>query len=209
MKPIHFEVATYLMYAFTVLLITFRFRDHRDYWYALFGCTLGFPYEWVADKYWMFLDYDWGFSMLFDRLPLMMPFAWGWFFALPLIFCLRFSSKIDALPLWLRITLLYGIFWLWDFLVEYSSTSYRLWVYHWTPGSMFGGILPWFIPVMVASANTLLYFGHKMALVFSSKKGWFQGFIIHLITYYIIFTLQVLIGWPLIILLGIKPIPGP
>ena len=163
-------------------------------------------WEWIADKHWMFLDYDWGFVMLVDRLPLMMFFSWGWFFALPLIICLRLQKKIDSKPLWLRLLVLYVIFWLWDFLVEYSSTTCQLWVYHWEKEAMIGGILPWFIPAMVASANTLLYFGHKIALRYSTGKGWLQGFLIHFLTYNLIFIIQISIGWPIIQILGIRPI---
>ena len=81
MKAIHFEMASYVVYAVAIIVIALRYRDQRAYWYALLGCSLAFPFEWVADRYWMFLDYDWSFRMLVDRLPLMMPFAWTWFFA--------------------------------------------------------------------------------------------------------------------------------
>jgi len=209
MKAIHFEMASFLLYAVAIVVIATRYRNHRDYGYALIGCSLAFPFEWGADKYWMFLDYDWSFRMLVDRLPLMMPFAWGWFFGIPLIVCLRFQDKIDAIPLWARWLVLYAIFWPWDFIVEYSSTTYRLWVYHWPEGSMIGGILPWFIPTMVATANTTLYFAHKIALRYSEGKGWFHGFSIHVLAYYLVFTLQVAVGWPLIRMMGIRPIVVP
>ena len=162
MKAIHFEIFSFAGYGLAILLILFLFRNRRDYWYALIGCSLAFPFEWVADNYWMFLQYDWSFWMLVDRLPLMMPFAWGWFFGIPLILCLQLQKKIDALPLWGRCLLLYVIFWPWDFVVEYASTTFGLWEYRlWPEKAMIGGILPWFIPTMVASANATLYFGPR------------------------------------------------
>jgi hypothetical protein len=206
MKPIHFEIATYLAYIFTVILIAARYRSHRDYWFALIGCTLAFPFEWLADKFWMFLDYDWAFVMLVDRLPLMMPFAWGWFFALPLIICLRFQDRIDALPLVLRVALLYGVFFTWDIVVEYFSTSFLLWDYHWNKEAMIGGLLPWFIPLSVSFANTLLYFAHKIALKKSRDMPWIQGALTHASAYYIVFIIQISIGWSIIKILGIGPV---
>ncbi len=208
MKPIHFEIATYLGYVLIMVLIATVFRGRRDYWYALFGCTLLFPFEWIADKFWMFLDYDWGFVMMVDRLPLMMPFAWGWFMGFTLILCIHFQDKIDAMPLVLRVIFLYVIFWLWDLLVEYSSTSFLLWDYHWKKEHMIGGLLPWFIPTTVALANVMLYFGHKIALKKSSGKNWIQGFLIHLLIYYIVFIIHVAIGWPIIKIWGIEPVFG-
>lgn len=206
MKAIHFEMFSFAGYGLAILLILFLFRNRRDYWYALIGCSLAFPFEWVADNYWMFLQYDWSFWMLVDRLPLMMPFAWGWFFGIPLILCLQLQKKIDALPLWGRCLLLYVIFWPWDFVVEYASTSFGLWEYRlWPEKAMIGGILPWFIPTMVASANATLYFGHKVALKYSVGKQWLHGFVIHLFAYYIVFVIQVAVGWPLVRMMGMPP----
>jgi len=94
MKPLYFEIFTYIFYAFTIVLIAFRYRNKRDYWYALIGLGLCIPFEWLADRYWMFLDYDWSFVMLVDRLPLFMFFSWGWFYALPLIICLQLQKRL-------------------------------------------------------------------------------------------------------------------
>jgi len=44
--------------------------------------TLLFPFEWYADMYWMYLNYDSQFTPMMGHFPLFMPFAWGWFFAL-------------------------------------------------------------------------------------------------------------------------------
>jgi hypothetical protein len=59
---------------------------------------------------------------------------------------------------------------------------------------------------MVASANTTLYFGHKIALKYSADKQWLHGFFIHLIAYYIVFVIQVAVGWPLVRMMGLKPL---
>lgn len=211
MKPIHFEVATYVLAVIVIVLIATVFRNRRDFWYAYIGCCLMFPFEWIADKYWMFLDYDWGFVMFpffFERLPIIMPLSWGWFFGVPLIICLLLKEKIDAIPLIGRIIVLYVVFFIWDFAVEYSSTGYALWDYHWNEAAMIGGILPWFIPLAVSFNNTLLYFAHNMALKKSESQTWIQGFITHFLAYLAVFVINVAIGWPLIKLLGIVPVFG-
>ena len=58
MKPIHFELASYFIYITALLLFVTRYRAHRDYLYAMIGCTLIFPFEWVADNHLLFMDYD-------------------------------------------------------------------------------------------------------------------------------------------------------
>ena len=198
MKAIHFEILSYVVYVLMVLAIVTRFENRRDYWYALIGCSLGIPFEWFADKFWMFLDYDLSFTMLVDRLPLMMAAAWGWFFALPLIVCLQLEDRIDRIPLGLRILTLYAIFWFWDVSVEFTSTGFGLWVYHWKKEAMIGGVLPWFIPTMVAPVNVGLYFAHKIALRRSAAEGWLRGLLTHTAAYYAVLIVQAAVGWPLV-----------
>jgi hypothetical protein len=211
MKPIHFEVATYVISAIVIVLLATVCRNRREYWYAYIGCSLMFPFEWIADRYWMFLDYDWGFVMfpvLFERLPIIMPLSWGWFFGVPLILCIRFRDKIDAMPLIVRILVLYVIFFGWDFALEFSSTGYGLWDYHWHKEAMIGGILPWFIPFAVSFNNTLLYFVHNRALKKSETQAWIPGFVTHVLAYLAVFVINVAIGWPIIKLFGIVPVFG-
>jgi len=143
--------------------------------------------------------------MLVDRLPLMMPFAYGWFFSVPLIICLHQKEKIDSMPLLFQIIVLYAIFCIWDFAVEYSSTRYQLWNYHWPKTSMIGGILPWFVPFLVACANTALYYTHKAALRYSSGKKWGKGLLIHILAYYILFIIGGLVIWSCVAFMSIEP----
>lgn len=212
MKPIHFELPTYIIFVTICVLIATIFHNRRDYWYAFIGCSLMFPFEWIADRYWMFLDYDWGFVMfpiLFERLPLMMPFAWGWFFGFPIIICMLFEKKIDVMPLVLRIVVLWAVFWGWDFWNEYVSTKSQLWDYHWSKEHMIGGILPWFIPFAVSFGNVLLYFAHKIALKKSRDQTWIQGFCTHFLAYLAVFLIQVCVGWPIVKLWGVAPVYAP
>ena len=144
--------------------------------------------------------------MLVDRLPLMMPFAYGWFFSFPLVICLRQKKRIDSMPLLFQIIVLYVTFCVWDFAVEYSSTRYQLWTYHWPKASMIGGILPWFVPLLVACANTALYYTHKVALTYSSGKKWVTGLLIHILAYYLLFIAGALVIGCCVGLMGIEPV---
>jgi hypothetical protein len=210
MQPIHFEIITYVIFAVAVVVIGTRFRKHREYMYALVGCALLFPFEWIGFRVFTFLDYDLRFTMLFDRLPLMIPFAWGWFMGGTLIICLSFSKKLDAMPLAAQVVWLYVIFWFWDFGVEYSSVGNNLWVYHWPQNFMISGKLPWLIPFVVAFQNVANYFAHRIAQNFSKDKAWFQGFLIHLLGYYVVGSLTLLIGALLYWACGITAFPfGP
>lgn len=204
MRAIHFELMSYVTFALLLVFIVTRRSSRRDYGYAVIGCAAAFPFEWLADHHWMFLHYDESFVMLFDGLPLMMPFAWAWFFAFPLIVCLDLEERIDSLPLWARILVLYGLFWCWDVFVEFASTSQGLWVYHWKKEAMIGGILPWFIPTTVAPVNVGLYFAHRGALRRSAAVGRFRGLLIHTAAYYGVFVVQAAVGWPAVRLPGIR-----
>jgi hypothetical protein len=210
MQPIHFEIITYIIYVIAIGVLALFFRNNRGYWYALIGCTLLFPFEWIGFSCFTFLDYDLRFTMFFDRLPLMIPFAWGWFMGGTLILCLRFSNKLDAIPLYLKIIILYAIFWVWDFAVEYSSVGNNLWVYHWPKHLMIGGKLPWLIPFIVAIQNVANYFAHRIAQRYSEGTRWVQGFLIHLAAYYIVGVLTLFVGALVYWILGVTAFPfGP
>jgi hypothetical protein len=153
----------------------------------------------------MFLLYDWSFTMMFGRFPLMMPFAWGWFFAIPLVLMFRNKEKIDRLPLWVQIVGIYVIFFLWDFLVEFISTDFALWNYYWPDAHLIGGV-PWFIPAMVGTAVLMFYYGHIWLLKHSSDKSWGKGFLIHLGGYYAIGTIRAVVGWFITVkIMGLVP----
>jgi len=142
-----------------------------------------------------------------DRLPLMIPFAWAWFMGGTLIVCLLFSKTLNTMPIYLQIVVLYAIFWLFDFAVEYSSVGSNLWVYHWPTSLMLGGRLPWLIPTLVAVQNVGNYFAHGMALRHSEEVGMVPGFLIHLAAYYAVNVLLLVGGGLLYWALGITTVP--
>jgi hypothetical protein len=205
MTALHFEIISYAVWAVIAGLLLTVWRGHRDHWWLFLGLTLSFPFEWIADNFWMFLQYDWSFTMMFGRVPLMMPFAWGWFFTIALVLMLRNKEKIDRLPLWGQILGIYVTFFLWDFLVEYGSTGFGLWTYYWPEKYLIGGV-SWFIPAAVGTAFLMYYYGHLWLLKYSADKTWAKGFVIHLGGYYAIGTFRAIVGWIITVqIMGITP----
>jgi hypothetical protein len=81
LKPLHFELLAYVSFGVAAVVAFWKLRDKREYGYALLATSLlFFPYEWLADTYFMVMTYDPGFVMLGNlpgtQLPLMMFFAW-------------------------------------------------------------------------------------------------------------------------------------
>lgn len=188
MQMIYFTLITYVIYGLACFLVIFRWKNQRDYWYALIGVSLTFPLEWFAAHYNNLMVYDSSYLMAFGRIPLWMFCAYGWFWGFPIVVCMRFQKKIDSWPLWQSIITLYSIFWVWDFTTEYSSTAYGYWVYYWPKEWMIGGILPWTIPTTVSLISVALYYTHKFLLRYSIEKGWIQGLFIHTFGYYLIMS---------------------
>jgi hypothetical protein len=194
MKAIHFEIISYTLWAVTVVLLLTRWKGHRDHWYLFFAACLSFPFEWISDNFWMFLQYDWSFTMMFGRFPLMLPFAWTWFFGIPLLLMLRSEEKINRLPLWGQLLGIWGIFFLWDFLVETSSAALGLWTYYWPEEYLVLGV-PLLVPAFVGISFLMYYYGHKYLRKFSVDKSWGAGLAIHIGGFYALGAARACVGW--------------
>ena len=194
MKAIHFEVISYALWGLTVLLLITKWKGHRDHWYLFFAASLSFPFEWISDNIWMFLQYDGSFTMMFGRFPLMMPFAWTWFFAIPLLLMLRSEEKINKLPLWVQITGIFGVFFVWDFLVETSSSRFGLWTYYWPEEYLVMGV-PLLVPAFVAISFLMYFYGHKYLRRLSADKSWGKGLAIHIGGFYVMNTVRACVGY--------------
>ena len=212
-SPLTLQIQDLIFYSLVLLYVIWRKRDKREYWYALIGCTLLFPFEFYGDKTWLQLDYSDHFVMLWQNFPAMMPFAWGFFFGLPLIIMMNLSKKIDSKPLWLQLLIIIPIFLIWDFVSEYAATSTGggSWRYWWPKEQMINGVFPWPIAGQVAAFNICLYYANKWALKQSvNVKSWWKGFFIHLTAYYFTFAFLCMLWWYFnCIILGVQPIPHP
>ena len=184
MNLVAFTVGSFVVYFLVIGFLWSRYRDHRDYWYAFIGITLMSPIEWIPCAYIFFCNYNTDFVMAFDNWPIWMPTAYVWFYFIPLLICLRLKDKIDSVPLFWRVIMLYSIFWIWDFWVEYPATTIGHWTLGWNPESMIDGRLPWVTPTATAIGNVMVYFAHSIALKYSTPvKEWGKGFRIHLLAY--------------------------
>jgi hypothetical protein len=194
MKAIHFEIISYSLWALTVILLLTKWKGHRDHWFLFLAATLCFPFEWISDNVWMFLQYDWSFTMMFGQFPLMMPFAWAWFFAIPLIIMLRNEDKIGRYPIWTQIGGIFVVFFSWDFVVEVSSSNFDLWTYYWPEEYLILGV-PLLVPTFVAISFLMFYYGHRYLRRFSNDKGWVAGTLIHIGGFYLMSSVRAAIGW--------------
>ncbi len=211
-----FEVVSITLAVFTVILVITRYKNQRDYWYAVIGLGLCFPFEWWADwSYWHLL-YSKDFIMFpavipfFDRLPLIMPFAFIFFYSLPLIITLRFQDKLDPLPVWRQFLTLFVIYLAWDVVVEYTSTFGHVYNYHVPEKWLIGGVLPVYLSACVSFTSVMTYFTHKLALKYSAGKSWGVGLLIHIGAYYVMFLVfEQLLLWTLVAkILGVPAAPS-
>ncbi len=204
-KPKFFEVASYLNWGATALAIPTLLNNQRDYWYALLGGSLLSPFEWISDYHMLFMTYDDDFTPLFNRkfIPLFMFFAYGWFFSTTLIINLQFEEKLDKMPVWKQLMLLYGTFTAWDFAVEYPSTKLGFWNYYSNVKKI--GALPWHVPFGLGLVNTGMYYVHKAARKRSEGKSFLKGLAIHTAAYWSFLATGAVIGLAVLKLRGHHP----
>lgn len=86
------------------------------------------------------------------------------------------------MPLWKQLILLYAIFRVWDFGVEFPSTQFGFWNYYTNVKKI--GTLPWHVPFGLALVNTGLYYIHKFARERSEGKSFIKGLGIHAAIYW-------------------------
>lgn len=201
--PRIFEIGSYVAWVLTAIAIATVFKNKREYWYAFLGLSTLIFFEWFADFHWMFYRYSDKFTFIFSHhfVPLFMFFAYGWFFGLMLIVNLQFEEKLDRLPFWGQVLLLYAIYFVWDFIVEFTFTQTKCWTYYNSAPSLKN--MPWIIPCIVAVASTGFYFIHKWARKYSVDKSWFKGFLIHVSFYWGFFGLFGAVGWVFMKIVGI------
>jgi hypothetical protein len=190
-----FEFGSYITWGLFFCIILTRWRDHRDFLYLFLGLTLSFPYEWIADSFWLFIDYSEQFNMMFGRFPFFMPFAWAWFYAVPIIFMLLNKEKIDRMPLWLNIVWMFALFFVWDLLVEGVSVNFDLWTYYVSPKLHILPGLPYYVPIWLGIQLPTYYYGHLWARKLAETKSWGMGFLLHLLVYYALGAAVAISGW--------------
>jgi hypothetical protein len=213
LKPLHFELLAYVSFGVAAVVAFWKLRDKREYGYALLATSLlFFPYEWLADTYFMVMTYDPGFVMLGNlpgtQLPLMMFFAYGMFWGIPLMLCIRLREKIDAMPLAIRIGVLWAIFTLIDLGIEYTTTLPGLWTYYWPKSMMIGGVQPWVTPLLVSLWNLVLYFTQPVAQKLSDGRNWLAGLGVHYGIFFVGYATCTVVVLTVIKFIGITALPN-
>ena len=171
-----FEYGSYLSWLFLLGFFFFYKKERIVQWFII-AMTLSFPMEWLADNYWMFLNYDSQFTPMIGHFPLFMPFSWGWFFGLVIAVSLAQKTRLDQYSRLVQGLIIFAAFFAWDTLVESLATSVNLWVYWWGAESFIPGTrLPIWIPLFTALQTPAFYFTAVWAKERYANAGWWQGF---------------------------------
>jgi hypothetical protein len=200
-----FELICLILWVTTAVLIATAYDNRRDYWFLLLSWTLMFPLSAIADEYALVLRYDAGFLNLVGRVPVMVPFAFGWFFTLPLV--LIWNSQVLAqFALHEQSLMLFAILVVWSFCTEWLGVKQNLWTYHWSPpGRRWKGV-PVIIPFIDAITYVLVFVLHEYAVRMTHDKGWMGAFAISYVIYAGAFAGFASISWLVIRrVLGVRP----
>ncbi|MFL5587842.1 MAG: hypothetical protein ACJ8DI_09325 [Ktedonobacteraceae bacterium] len=202
-----FELISVGLWALTAVLIATVFANQHDYWFLLLSWTFVFPFSAFADEYALLLRYDPGFRMLFWRTPVMIPFAFGWFFTLPLILVWQ-TGVLSQLSLGGQAAIMFAVSVVWSVFVEYTGTRQKLWVYHWTHGWKLGE-MPWAIPVIDAVVYVLAFLLHGVVVQLTSGMGWVSALVISYLIYAGMFVAFAFFNWVMITrVFGVRPTPA-
>ena len=195
-----FELISVSLWVLTAVLIATVFANQRDYWFLLLSWTFVFPFSALADKYALLLRYD-------PRFRLMIPFAFGWFFALPLILIWQ-SEVLSQLGLGVQAAIVFTVLFVWSILVEYLGTMQKLWSYRWSHGWKLGA-MPWAIPVIDALIYVLVFLLHGVSVQLTSGMGWASALATSYVIYAGMFVTIALFNWVMITqVFGVRPTPA-
>ncbi|WP_156766870.1 hypothetical protein [Mycobacterium sp. E796] len=125
-------------------MIKQRYRDDSAARWHLYAVVVGslfsFMWEWYEDIGPLELGYDHRFVSLWTihgvSLPLVMPLAYGWYWAIPILVLLPLSGRLQhRFGRWQYLVIFIGGG-LFNILVEYPATTYvQLWTYFWDQNS--------------------------------------------------------------------------
>lgn len=205
-----FEYGSYGAWLVLLVVLFTRFRQRRDLQWLLFAMTMMFPFEWLADNYWMYLNYNPEFTSMSGHFPLFMPFSWGWFFPIIVSVLLTQQKRLARLPVPVTTIIVFLGFFVWDVLIEGWATVNGLWVYWWPEASFIHPDipLPFAIPLLTAMQGPAYYFTQIWARKNLSKYTWLEGFAIFTGIVLLGSIVEALVGSTLVnVLAGFDPSP--
>ena len=162
-----FELASVVLVIACAVYIWRRLEGNRHYYANLIACGCAFLWEWYMDIGPLQLAYDPGFLNLWVingvGLPLMIPFAYAWYWFLPNLILLPRREWIDRRwgnAQYLYVFVLTGLF---NIAVEWPATTLGgLWHYSWKTWTI-GGVPATNIP-MAGSTSLLIYLFSRIAM---------------------------------------------
>lgn len=162
-----FELLSVGLFLLFLFLIRHKLNGNPHYYANLLACGSAFLWEWYMDIGPLQLGYSKEFVNLWVidgvGLPLMIPFAYGWYWFLPNLIFLPNRDWMDGH--WKKMQYLY-IFLIasfWNFIVEWPATTFTdLWHYYWKAWTI-GGI-PITNPFNAGAASLLIYAFSRIAM---------------------------------------------
>lgn len=162
-----FQFGSFIAFGLLFVIVRQVYRDDslkaRQLYAILVGCLLSFIWEWYMDVGPLQLGYDPRFVDLWNirgvSLPLFMPFAYAWYFALPVLIFVPMSEWLQHRFGWLQYPFVFIVGGAYNVLVEYPATTFTsLWDYYWRSESLWtlGGMPATNIPA--AGTTHLLMF---------------------------------------------------
>ena len=162
-----FEGLSVLLVIVFAVFIRNKLGGNRHYYANLLACGSAFLWEWYMDVGPLQLGYSDRFLSLWTingvRLPLMIPFAYAWYWCLPNLLLLPNRDWVDrhwGKRQYLYVFLLAG---LWNFAIESPATTLGgLWHYYWKAWTL-GGI-PATNPANAGLTSLLIYVFSRIAM---------------------------------------------
>lgn len=189
-----FELGSLILWIVTAVLISTVYHNQSDYWFLLLSWTFMFPISGIADEYGLVLRYDPGFLRLVWRIPIMIPFAFGWFFTLPLILIWN-SSAIQGFALYEQAIFLFVALLVWSFFIEWLGVVQNLWIYHWSPKGWRWRGVPVVIPFIDAITYVLVFVLHEVAVPITMNMKWVASFAVSYLIYAAGFAALAFLNW--------------
>lgn len=176
-----FEGLSIGLFILFLLLIKIRFNGNRHYYANLLACGSSFLWEWYMDIGPLQLGYSDLFISLWvidgRSLPLMIPFAYAWYYFFPNVVLLQNKDRLDRHWGRMQYLYIYLIMLVYNPLIEIPASSLGLWNYYWKAWTI-GGI-PITNPFMAAGAHLLIYVFTRHFAMKQDADGHFGKLYLH------------------------------
>ena len=153
------------LWALIVVLLLTLWKRQRHFLWSVLAITLNFTLEPFYDQHFL-LRYSEQFIPILPRVavPLMIPFAYGTLYTVPLLISIWLFKRFPQIPGWAKFFGMWAFMFATNMAQEGIFTGGGAWDYFgWTPASYGLGGQPWIVPVGVALNLPAFYFSHVYA----------------------------------------------